>query len=282
MPQNWRSSLLFFIKNNLKYYDAERITRKIKNYAIVEKNKNIPDRDILYTRTIINEINKIDDEDNLIAYITENIENFGYNNATVIEFIKNLWSSISGKDGLAKNEGEYIAVQRNVMPIDLDTKEDKFLDDNYVVSDKEASSWTIYNQILGLDYAQEKKFSTKRSLASAFSENMLLPLKSSLSFPSSQMINSILRGELGDNESYRKMLILLVFYSFWAKKTIDCKSVDVKASVQDSERCLYSINKFLVDSGYPTLYFGNPYDWIFMWALNAENPLEAFRSYILG
>lgn len=167
------------------------------------------------------------------------------------------------------------------MPIDSETKEDKFLDDNYVVSDEDASSWTIYNQILGLDYAQEKKFSAKRSLASVFSENMLLPLKSSLSFPGSPMVNSILRGELGDNESYRKMLILLVFYTFWAKKTIEYKTVEVKADVQETERCLYSINKFLVDSGYPTLYFGNPYDWIFMWALRTENPLQAFRSYML-
>lgn len=57
----------FCIKNNLKYCDAERIIRKINDRASVEKIKNIPDRDILYTRTIINEINKIDDEDNLIA-----------------------------------------------------------------------------------------------------------------------------------------------------------------------------------------------------------------------
>jgi len=25
---------------------------------------------------------------------------------------------------------------------------------------------------------------------------------------------------------------------------------------------------------------GNPYDWIFMWALNDENPLWAFRFFI--
>lgn len=57
--------------------------------------------------------------------------------------------------------------------------------------------------------------------------------------------------------------------------------MDIIAGVQETERCLYSINKFLVDAGYPTLYFGNPYDWIFMWALRTENPLQAFRSYML-
>ena len=40
------------------------------------------------------------------------------------------------------------------------------------------------------------------------------------------------------------------------------------------------INARLLDAGYLKLYAGNPYDWIFMWALNDENPLIAFRYYM--
>ena len=29
------------------------------------------------------------------------------------------------------------------------------------------------------------------------------------------------------------------------------------------------------------LYAGNPYDWIFLWALSDEQPLYAFRSYVM-
>ena len=40
------------------------------------------------------------------------------------------------------------------------------------------------------------------------------------------------------------------------------------------------MNRYLLDAGYPELYPGNPYDWIFLWALRDDYPLEAFRSYI--
>ena len=51
-------------------------------------------------------------------------------------------------------------------------------------------------------------------------------------------------------------------------------------TIRDSRRCLNTINKRLLDADYPSLYAGNPYDWLFLWALNDDHPLEAFRSYI--
>lgn len=271
----------FCIKNNYKYQDAEQIIAQINEAAVTGSVKKIPNYDVLYTNSIVHEINKISDEKSLVAYITQNIENFSYNNVTAVSFIKKLWNNISGTDGLAKKEGEYIEKQLNLMPYDANNNQPKFLEDHYVISSEDSSSWTIYTQILGLDRMQESRYSSTRSLASVFSKNVLLPLKASSCFPSSLMLNSILRGEQGDNERYRKMLILLVFYSFWAKKTIEQKNVYIKADSKDQERCLSLINKYLVDAGYPTLYYGNPYDWIFMWALCDKNPLFAFRSYIL-
>lgn len=49
----------------------------------------------------------------------------------------------------------------------------------------------------------------------------------------------------------------------------------------DFERCLDMINARLLGAGYPELYIGNPYDWLFMWALkDYDNPLFAFRYYM--
>ena len=36
----------------------------------------------------------------------------------------------------------------------------------------------------------------------------------------------------------------------------------------------------LLDANYPELYAGNPYDWLFLWSLQDDYPLDAFRSYI--
>lgn len=38
------------------------------------------------------------------------------------------------------------------------------------------------------------------------------------------------------------------------------------------------INEMLVDAGYPTLYPGNPYDFIFLASMNTLFPLLSFRD----
>lgn len=116
---------------------------------------------------------------------------------------------------LPKKEGVLIDKELNILSQEsVNLVSNKFSDDKLIISNDEASSWTIYSQILGLDKYQESKFSGRRSLSSIFSKNILMPFKASSCFPSSQMVNSILRGEMGDNESFRKMIIFLVFYSF--------------------------------------------------------------------
>ena len=33
-----------------------------------------------------------------------------------------------------------------------------------------------------------------------------------------------------------------------------------------------------MDAGYPALYVGNPYDWLFLYAAHDEEPLKVFRG----
>ena len=108
-----------------------------------------------------------------------------------------------------------------------------------------------------------------------------MPLKADYCFPSRQNIDKLIRGDLvGDDEIIRKMLIFLVFYAYWADIIIKQNDALYLAKHSDSERCLDTINNRLLNAGYPELYAGNPYDWLFMWALNDENPLIAFRHYM--
>ena len=77
------------------------------------------------------------------------------------------------------------------------------------------------------------------------------------------------------------MLIFLVFYTYWAKRIIRKKQDSYIVEDNDFERCLDMINARLLGAGYPELYIGNPYDWLFMWALkDYDNPLFAFRYYM--
>lgn len=275
----------FAINNGLSYIEAKSI---IEQCPKVEKVGKVPEGEILYTDKIEDYIKSISDKENLIRYIAENINSFEYNNASAIRFIKTFWTKIIGSEGLAVKEGELISDMCNIPRLGRMKKieeevvrEAELKKDDFVVSMENASTWTIYCQIMGLDNQQESIYSQSRSLAPIFTDNVLLPLKARYCFPSQQTIDSIIRGETdGDYEKFRKMLIFLAFYTFWAKIIIEKKDIYYCANYRDGDRCKDNINKYLVDAGYPELYPGNPYDWIFLWAMNDQHPLNTFREYM--
>lgn len=286
----------FCMRNGLSYSEAQEIIDRI---PAPKKIKAIPNREVLYTGTIIEYIDSIDDKEKLIQYITDNIDDFQYNNATAIKYIQELWTDISKADGLAAKEGSIIARTYNrfedrhkkgvtdtrsaeVIAEEVRQQEQEVKPDDYVVADSDSSTWTIFSQIIGMSNYMESEYAIKydRSLTSVLSENTLMPLNASYCFPSQHSIDRLLRGELGDNELMRKMLIFLVFYIHWAKIIINKNDALYVAKHSDSERCLETINGRLLDAGYPELYAGNPYDWLFMWSLNDEHPLDAFRTYM--
>lgn len=263
----------FCIRNGLSYSEAEEI---MKDISVPPKGSSLPGGDLLYTGTIMDCINGISDKEQLVQYITDNIENFKYNNATAIKYIQELWAAIAKPDGLAVQEAHLIDKS--------DYHTDIWEPEQSVIAGSKASTWTIFSQIIGLADFQEQKYAKEydRSLGSVLSENKLMPLKADYCFPSRQNIDKLVGGKMvGDDEIIRKMLIFLVFYTYWAKFII-CKNGELDLlSAADSERCLATINARLLDSGYPELYAGNPYDWLFLWALHDEkNPLFAFRYYM--
>ncbi|MCD8151094.1 MAG: hypothetical protein LUE92_16385 [Clostridiales bacterium] len=256
----------FCMKNNLTYRDTQDIIRRIPTQ---KKIKLIPQRDVLYTGTIIEYINSIENADELIKYITSNINDFLYNHATAIRFIQELWTEISKEHGLAQLEGKLI-------------KRSFTNEEDYVAADLGASTWTIFSQIIGLRNESANDYAIKynRSISSVLKKNVLMPLNAGDCFPSQQGIDALMRGELKDNDLIRKMLVLLVFYTYWAKIIIRNNDELYLRTDADSERCFDALNQYLLDAGYQELYAGNPHDWIFMWALNDENPLWAFRFFI--
>lgn len=287
----------FCMRNGLSYIEAQEIIARI---PVPKKAKTIPNREVLYTGTIIEYINGIDDKEKLIQYIIDNINDFQYNNATAIKYIQELWAEISKADGLAAKEGLIIdrtynrfedrhikgvtdTRSKEVIDAEIRQQEQEVRPYDYVVAGSDASTWIIFSQIIGLANYQENEYATKydRSLSSVLSGNKLMPLKADYCFPNRQNIDKLIRGDsVGDDEIIRKMLIFLVFYTYWAKLVISKNDAFYSANFSDAERCLDTINVRLLDAGYPELYAGNPYDWLFKWALNDENPLIAFRHYM--
>ena len=133
-------------------------------------------------------------------------------------------------------------------------------------------------QIFGLRGDFTDKWFAGRNLKPILKDNELIHPIAEDSFPDRDGLNKVLNGVHTSDERVRKTLILLLFYRYWCDMALRKHSYNSEYS--DGERCLSKINASMLEVGYPTLYAGNPYDWIFLFAMNDEQPLMAFREYM--
>ena len=218
--------------------------------------------DVLYTKNIINYIRACSSEEELLCYFRENLQQFGYNQVKAKEFIRFLWDRISGSEGLAARERECFPLQeKGSNPPD------------------ENSTWGIYLQILGLSFDVER-IETDRSIRPLLENPEFMHQFAAENYPTRQSIEKLIRGETVKHDLTRKTLLLLAFYHFWIDLALSqTGKMSYEAGEFDRERCLNELDQYLLDAGFPEIYAGNPYDWIFLWAAGREAPLTAFRYY---
>lgn len=220
--------------------------------------------DIVYTGSIIAELNNLQDKDDLIHWLNDNIDKFVGSNVTAYETIRRLWEEVSGPDGLLIQERKSLPSIHD----DAATGEKSKLRSNA----SGVRSYDAYLAILQLDKKEVKRLATDRSIKPILER---LHDNAQDSFPDRQGIELILRGEIVSYERVRKWLVLLTFYTYWVRKALS--KGNYEAGSGDADRCITSMNQHLINSGYPELYVGNPYDWIFFYAAKCEEPLYVFR-----
>lgn len=248
----------FCMNNGLTYADALDIQCHV--HLVGERLSS----EAVFTGSIISDLNTLETKDELIAYLNENIDRFADSNVTAYDTIRRLWTLSAGPNGLLMQESQRL-------PSILD---DAATDQKSRLrsGDEGMKPWDAYLAILQLDKKDVKKLERDRSIKPILEK---LHADAQDSFPDRQGIDRILRGEHVSYERVRKWLVLLTFYVFWAKKAVKNGAYD--ASADDANRCLSNMNQHLIDAGYPELYVGNPYDWIFLFAAKSEAPLYAFR-----
>ena len=218
----------------------------------------------VHTGSIIAELNRLETKEELIDYLTRNIDLFSDCNVTAYEAIRRLWERAAGPEGLLIRE------TRDLPSI---------LDD--AVSGRKASvrssadgvrPWDAYLAILQLDKREVRRLETDRTIKPLIAK---LHAGAQDSFPDRQGIDLILHGKHVSYERVRKWLVLLTFYTFWARRALEAGSYAARPG--DAARCISHMDQVLVESGYPELYVGNPYDWIFLYAAKSDEPLTTFR-----
>ena len=240
------------IRNNRNWQTVQNILAQI---PIVHQGR-ITDCEVLYTGAILHELDQLLSEEQLIAYLTENQNHFSYNNATATMAIQKLWNQITAADGLLAQESRKFGTMLTKVP-----------PENHI------KVWDAYLAIIGISKQIAKELPGDRTIKAVADQ---LPKAIADSFPSRQGIEKLLRGQHVDYEIVRKWLILLSFYDFWCRLAL--RKGNYYADADSEERCHSVIDQHLTDAGYMELYPGNPYDWVFLYSCNENEPLKAFRT----
>ncbi len=250
----------FCLNNGLTWADALDIQSQVPLAG-----QDTGSREVVYTGSIIAELNELETKEELVDWLNKNIDKFVRSNVTAYDTIRRLWELSAGPNGLLIQEHE------QALPSILDDMATGGQNKPRMRAEG-TRPWDAYLAILQLDKKSVKALGTDRSIKPILEK---LHVDAQDSFPDRQGIDKILRGEHVSYERVRKWLVLLSFYTYWAKKAVT--KGNYGADPGDDGRCITSMNQFLIDSGYPELYIGNPYDWIFFYAMKSDEPLFTFR-----
>lgn len=255
----------YCLSHRLSYANAqELIERAPKQDGKGRLNVNT---EVLYTGTIIRELDRFQTTEELLEFLSENAEQFSYNNATAKRYVQTIWNKIAGDNGVAYRE-LCRQCQDNALPF------------------KYRSTWDIYLQMFGFldveeaDHSKLYPLQGDRTLQTILKKNDMIHPIVCRSFPDRHGLEEIIKGNWQSDEVIRKTLIMLSFYRFWADLLLKSNTHDYVACPEDYNRYIFSTNRILTDASYPELYEGNPYDWIFLYASQDADPLYAFRCFM--
>lgn len=265
-----REDVIFWygIKHQLSY---ERIQLILSNSDKTKQGRIHYSKDVKYTNGIRDDLAWISTEEELIAYLNGNQKQFAYNNVTATKFIKYLWNEIAKENGVAEKERRLFRISFDGTAIEESGEENQKKRKNHV-----DSRWMVYLQMLGLQGEPIYQMAKDRSVKFIFQDNQMISVMASRCFPDRDGMNKVLQGEHISEERMRKLMILFAFYHTLGKWAVDRNTYGIKG--KDAEKCISIMNHYLMDASYPELYAGNPYDWIFLFSLNQDVPLQTFRE----
>lgn len=213
----------------------------------------------MYTSVIAKETESLVDDMELLAYISSHSHNFNLDNVAAVHAYQRLWEqarlTVDVELGFPKRSST--AIQR--VREDMDSKKVTNL------RDKDINSAAFdYETITGQSISIYKASGTKPL---SF-KNAYLPKEIKTNFPASPALD-----KNPSSEQLRKMIVLLFSYTFWYQ-------IQAKRLEDYFDMYIDQLDALLDEIGYPPMYAGNPFDWLFMICSNMDRPLDEFRNIL--
>lgn len=218
----------------------------------------------VFTGEICGFLKKIHTKEDLVQFLRCNRKLFLKNNVTARKKYSDLWVQI-----IEPVKG-FLILEEMELVLHNDSEKVR----------KPGKAWSEEAALKHMLGISEYRGKSTRSLTDLLKDNQLIHHLAADCFPNRNAIRSILSGKPVSYESIRKLLILLLFYRFWIRKALKKKSNCYQAEYGDTMRCMNEMNSHLMEAGYPALYYGNPYDWLFLFFMQCEEPLCSLREYM--
>lgn len=209
--------------------------------ANIEEIPVVIDDFTVYTSQIKTDIETLNDEEALISYISKHGHNLAKKNVSATNIVKKLLSEANKKANEESELEEYAEVFRG--------------------SDKTSNNFT-YEVITDLCVSGDKGTKT-------LFKNARLPKEIKNRFPEAITISK----KDPTYEELRKLIILLFSYCYWY-------NVQKENEVIELDDYIEEINVHLNESGFSLMYYGNPYDWMFLYCALSERPLDTLRGLL--
>ena len=199
----------------------------------------------LHTATIQTDVDKFSNESELLAYIKTHRHNMEQNNVTAKKHLDKLLDQAKKyameEADLPEHEGQFDGAWRN---------------------EKTVSVNFMYALIT------DTTPSAKKGTTTVF-KNARLPKEIKNRFPEAGSFSE----KEPTYESIRKMIIMLFSYTFWYHVQWEQKNFDIEDYAEQ-------LNALLNECGFSPLYYGNPYDWMFLYCTLSDAPLDVFRGMV--
>ena len=227
-----------------------------KLISLVSFSEEIKDATVR-TELISQQTESFADDMDLLAYIHNRPHNFSLSNVAAIAEYEKQWKkarlAVDRELGFAKRN----STQTERIRGNWDSK--RLAD----LAEKDINSAAFDFEII-----TGQSITGARGTKPLSFKNKHLPKEIAVNFPASPSL-----GKNPSHEQLRKMIILLFSYEFW----FNVQEADETDYFFDYT---YALDQKLEDIGYPPLYPGNPFDWLFLTCSNMERPLDAFRAIL--
>lgn len=277
---NEREAVFYYcIKNRLSYSDALAILERIDSISCSENSDISAPEAAEFTLHIKNSIDRITDTEALIKYITDHKYWFNSWNISSNKVILELMQDLVHEADDSKYVDDltaYCARRTSAYPSDKNcgllmrlirkeyiSSDEHFLE--YYKGEKVSSSYFMLKIMLGIE--------------DPITGETVLPRIVTCNFPTKKTFSDFFKNPTANTsyDSIRKILILLQFWHFWCRTELidnnDIPQNDLYPAFCDET------NDVLYHCGYPTLFVGNPYDFIYMYAARTEVPTDSLREF---